>query len=178
MRPGWIVLFALAAIAGIAVVAQAQGPRPAAEQKLFPNGAIRHPVNLSPEVLKALLATKQVQAQFAVMDSTDTKNPSQFFRAAEVHLNQSSEVDLVVVGVSPMAGADNTWFWVVRSARKDPKVILFSNGSTLEVLDTKTNGYGDIRSVWSSAARETDTTIYHFDGSDYRPWEKRQRLAP
>jgi hypothetical protein len=166
-----ISLFVLVCLVAVAV-AHGRAPRAAARQTLFSDGAIQHPVDLSSEVLKALLADEQVNGQFAAMKNSEKTNPSQFFRAAEVHWGQRAEVDLVVVGVAPMAGADNTWFWIVRSARKNPRVVLFGGGSTLEVLKTKTNRYRDVSSTWSSGTEENVTTIYHFNGSNYRVWKK------
>jgi hypothetical protein len=83
-----------------------------------------------------------------------------------VHLNSSNEVDLVVIGLGPMRGAETRWFWVVRSARKNPEVILFSGGDSLEVTDKKTHGYKDIGVVWMSSL-ETETAVYQFDGTSY-----------
>lgn len=97
----------------------------------------------------------------------DMKNPAQLFRVAEVHLFRPNEVDLVIVGNTPIAGADNGWFWVVRSARKDPRVVLFTSGYALELLDSRTHGYRDIRGTWSNP-NGTETKIYKFDGLKYR----------
>ncbi len=54
------VLLVLTAFAGIALIAHGQEAHPAAEQKLFSPGdsPIQHPVAVSPEVLRALLATQ------------------------------------------------------------------------------------------------------------------------
>jgi hypothetical protein len=84
-----------------------------------------------------------------------------------VHLGGPDEVDLIVVGMGRMRGTENSWFWVVRSARKDPELILFSGGDSLEVLDGKTHGYRDIGVVWMSSL-ETETTVYRFDGNHYQ----------
>jgi len=43
--------------------------------------------------------------------------------------------------------ADNGWFWLVSSARKNPRVVLFAGGNALEIMDSKTKGYRDIESV-------------------------------
>ena len=45
-------------------------------------------------------------------------------------------------------------------------MVLFSGADSLELMDSKTHGYKDIRSTWSSSS-ETETTVYHWDGSDY-----------
>jgi hypothetical protein len=103
----------------------------------------------------------------AVLSDSEKANPAQFFQASEVHLSGPDEVDLVVIGVGRMKGADANWFWVVRSSRKDPQMILFTGGDSLEVLDNKTHGLSDVRSAWSSSF-ETEATTYQFDGALYQ----------
>jgi hypothetical protein len=55
----------------------------------------------------------------------------------------------------------------VRSARKDPDVIPFGGGDSLELLTSKTKGYRDIGIVWMSSL-ESETTVYNFDGNYYK----------
>ena len=66
-----------------------------------------------------------------------------------------------------MTGADNDWFWVVRSPRHNPSVVLFSGGDYLQLLNSGTNGLRDIRRLFSTAS-ETRETIYKFDGTRYK----------
>jgi hypothetical protein len=160
-------LFLFTALAEMALIAHGQEVHPASEQKLFSNSPFQHPVTLSPEVLKVLLAAHPARETFAVMNDSEKTNPSQLFRAGEVHLSRPDQVDLVVIGMGRMRGTENSWFWVVRSARKDPELILFSGGDSLEVLDGKTHGYRDIGVVWMSSL-ETETTVYRFDGNHYQ----------
>jgi hypothetical protein len=152
-------------LAGMALVAYGQTSPP--EQRVFSGSPVQHPVNLSPEVLRVLLASHPAKETFEIMNDSEKHDPSKLFQAAEVHLNSSDEVDLVVIGLGPMRGAESLWFWVVRSARKSPEVILFSGGGSLEVTDKKTHGYKDIGVVWMSSS-ETETTVYQFDGMFYR----------
>ena len=158
----WLLL----TLAGVALVAQGQAPPP--EQKVF-SDSVQHPVSLGPDVLRALLASHPAKETFDILDDSEKRDPSQFFQAAEVHLNTATadEVDLIVMGQGRMKGAEGRWFWVVRSARKNPDVVLFSGGDSLEVTDGKTHGYKDIRVVWMSSL-ETETTIYQFDGNVYQ----------
>jgi hypothetical protein len=122
--------------------------------------------------LNALLATKQVEQSSAQMNESQRKNPRRLFRAAEVHLKGFDEPDLIVIGnASFLTGADNCWYWVVRSALKNPRVVLFASGTSLELTESTTNGYKDIRSVWASPT-EQRTIIYHFEGSQYELWSK------
>jgi len=113
------------------------------------------------------LASHPAKETFEIMNDSEKHDPSRLFQAGEVHLSNSNEVDLVVIGLGPMRGAETRWFWVVRSARKDPEVILFSGGDSLEVTDRKTHGFKDIGIVWMSSL-ETETTAYQFDGTIYK----------
>jgi len=161
------LLFVSAALAAMALIAHGQETRPASEQTLFSNSPFQHPVMLSPEVVRVLLASHPAKETFDTLDDSAKANPSQLFQASEIHLSRPDQVDLVVIGVGRMRGAENSWFWVVRSARKDPEVVLFGGGDSLEVLASKTGGYRDIRIVWMSSL-ETETTSYHFDGNFYK----------
>jgi hypothetical protein len=159
----------LAGLAGVVSIARGQEAHPASEQKLFSPGdnPVQHPVTLSAEVLRVILASQPAKETFSVLNDSEKANPSQLFQAGEVHLSNPDQVDLVVIGLGRMKGADANWFWVVSSARKNPQVILFGGGDSLEVMDTKTKSYKDIRIVWSSSF-ETETTTYQFDGSIYQ----------
>jgi hypothetical protein len=129
-------------------------------------------VPLTPEVLKVLLETDEAKQGLESAKPSQRNNPARLFHSAEVHLHAGDELDLVVLGVFPMSGADNTWFWVVRSAQKDPKVVLFAGGHSIEMMTRKTNGYRDIRSAWSSAS-VTMICIYKFDGTGYKLWNRK-----
>ena len=167
------LLLVIAALVCVPSIAHGQAP----EQKLFTDCGIatfQHEVSLSPEVLKVLLATPEAsEAVDSALDSADPRrtHPASLFMGAEVHLSSADEVDLVVCGRPPLTGADNVWYWVVRSAQKNPKVVLFATGDSLEELDSKTNGVRDVRSSWSSP-NETLTVMYHFDGTEYKAGER------
>lgn len=140
---------------------------PPADQSSFSvDGPLQNPEPLSPEVLKVLLATDAAKQGLGFASKSQRADPAQLFRAAEVHLSQPDQADLVVIGVCPMCGDDNAWFWIVSSATKNPRVILVAGGNILQVLNSSSKGYRDIQSVWSSPS-ETDTTLYHFNGVQY-----------
>jgi hypothetical protein len=152
----------------IAVAGYGQNNPPAREQTVFDeNNSIQRPVPLPPGALKALLQRKEIKDNLREIADSDRNNLTQFFSAAEVYLSDGDQTDLVVMGKSPMSGADNTWFWVIRLARKAPFVVLFAGGNSLEVLGTRTNGRRDISSKWSNP-NGTQTRIYQFDGVRYR----------
>jgi len=151
-------------------VAQDKKAHATHEQTRFVEGdPLQQAVGLSANVLKVLLETEEGKQGLAFANDSQQKNAARLFQAREIHLSGPDEVDLIVVGIPPMTGADNGWFWLVRSANKNPQVVLFSGGNTLELMGSKTLGYRDIRSVFSTAS-ETRKAIYHFDGKQYKLW--------
>src|SRR6266478_5832239 len=161
----------LVVIADGILVTQGQEAHSIHDQTLFSEEEpLQHAVPLTPDVLSVLLKTKQAKQGLEFANDSQRNNPAQLFRAAEVDLRRPGEVDLVVIGILPMRGADNCWFWVVRSARNHPKVVLIAGGNSLEVMNSRTSGYRNIRSIWSSPS-DTSQKIYHFDGKSYILWK-------
>jgi len=156
------------------LAAQAQKTSARSDPTTFtePDGRFQHSVPVSADVLKVLLETEEAKGGLGFASDSDRKNPAGLFRAVEIHLAEPDETDLVVLGMPPMRGADNAWFWLVRSARTNPKVLLFAGGDSLELLSSRTNGYRDIRGRWSSLS-DTRTSVYHFDGKKYRVWKEK-----
>jgi hypothetical protein len=105
-------------------------------------------------------------------DASQPENSAQLFRAAEVHLSRPDEVDLVVVGIPPMRGANNDCFWLASSARQNSVVVLFASANTLEITNSKNGGYRDIESVRSTPSK-TSTETYSFDGESYKLWKEK-----
>jgi|SRR6185312_1505817 hypothetical protein len=161
------LLVLLVVAAGIAA-SQARKTHLLHEQTLFrEDKPLQHPVPVSQDVLRVLLERDEVKQGLDFSSDSERNNPTQLFRAAEVYLSSSDEVGLVVIGIPPMTGADNDWFWVVRSPRHNPSVVLFSGGDYLQLLNSGTNGLRDIRRLFSTAS-ETRETIYKFDGTRYK----------
>lgn len=173
VRRAVLILVAVIVADGV-LVAQGQKAQPVRDQTLFSEeGTLQNQVALSPNILKILLKTRQARQGMQFASDAEENKPAELFRAAEVHLGRRDEVDLVVIGVPPMSGADNGWFWLVSSATSNhPKVVLFAGGNSLEIMESRTNGYRDIKSIWSSP-NETSQRIYHFDGKSYRLWKEK-----
>lgn len=167
-----VLMAALVLVASAACVTRGQEV-PVSEQMSFSEDApVQHPVVLSPEVLKALFETEEARQVLNFASDAAQDDPARLFRATEVHLGRPGEVDLVVIGVPPMSGADASWFWVVRSTRSGPKVVLHTDANSLDLAKSRTNGYRDIVTVWSSGG-ETQETTFHFDGKNYKAWKKK-----
>ena len=128
---------------------------------------IRNPVPVSSSLLKLLLSTKEVKEGLELAPDSLKRDPATLFQISEIHLGRPDEVDLVVMGIPPMRGADNTWFWVVRLTNKNSKLVLFAGGGSLEVLGRRVNGLKSIRTAWNSPS-DINTSIYDFDGRHYK----------
>jgi hypothetical protein len=173
-----VLALALSVVAIGISVAQDKEAHPAHEQTTFAEDEpLRHPVRLSTDVLKVLLSTNEAKNALANASDSQQKNAAHLFQGTKVHLNGPDEIDLVVIGIPPMAGADNGWFWVVRSANKNPQVVLFVGGNTLELMDSRTLGYRDINTIWASPS-VTKEMIYHFDESRYKLWKQKSTPTP
>jgi hypothetical protein len=174
---GFLTL-ALASIATVVSVAQGPKATPAHEQLIFrEDEPFEHTVSLPPEVLRALLETKEVKESLRTAKQQPA-NPSQLFSAAEIHLGGLDEVDLIIQGISPLtSGGDNRWFWIVLSAHNAPRVPVWCGGNLLEVTARRTKGYRNIVCSWSSAAL-SQTSEYHFDGEKYVLWKETESKNP
>jgi hypothetical protein len=173
----FVAIFSLAILAAVPLIGE-QEAHSAPEQSIFSEGEpLRRPVALSARVLQILLATPEAKEGLLFASDSQKKNPAGLFQATEVHLDGPGEIDLLIMGIPPMSGADNCWFWLVRPSGDTPKVLLFTGEYSVELMNSKTNGYRDVRSVWSSP-NETDTTIYHFGGRQYAVWKKLEQQNP
>lgn len=154
---------------------QGQKSEAAHEQANFSEQSpIQRPVSLPPNIFKMLLQRNEVKQDLPFFIDSKPATPDQLFTTTEIHLSSTSEADLVVAGIPPMTGADNDWYWIIRTGHKNPKVILFLGCNGFQVLKTTTNGYHDIRSFWG-AGIVSITRIYKFNGIRYKLWKKVER---
>lgn len=157
----------------LSVPACAQAPQPGAaiiirsDSKMFDSAP---PV--SDAVVKVLLATPSAKFALNYLSADERENAAKLFRAAEIHVRDPDEDDMIVSGRGWMNGADNDWFWIVRTPHTHPEVIFFDGGSTVELLNTRTNGYKDIRVFWSSAAESVEREFRFIRGKYRRTSQK------
>lgn len=136
------------------------------------NDPFKHALPPADDVLDALLRTSEARDAADALAGLDRERLRRIFKVVKVHLSDSSEEDEVVLGSDPLSGADNNWFWIVRRLRGHAQAILFANGLSLELLNSRTSGYKNIRTSWSAASGLTITCIYHYDGTRYRLMHK------
>jgi len=132
-------------------------------------------VPLPANVVDALRVTEEAKLNQDRISSLDREGFVRLFKAVEIHPAGPKELDYLVLGLFPMTSADGDWFWLVRAHSMHPQVLLFASGNGIELSRHRTNGYRNIRSVWSSAAGYTITRVYKFDGKKYRLWKEFQK---
>jgi len=135
------------------------------------------PVPISQDVVKLLLRTKEAKGAMELASNQELRELGHSFRAVEVHLSESNQAAMLVLGIGPMHGADNAWFWIVLSPAVKPAVALFATGESVELMHRRTRDYADVRTRWSSP-RDTCTRIYRFDGNRYRLWKEKWTRNP
>lgn len=137
-----------------------------------------------PEVATAILASmKQTSNRLRPADVQNllgTAPLDQWFTGVPIPLGNEKETDLLVWGRQIwLTGADNTWYWIVRSRPGQPIVLLFAPGTnTLSVLRAKNNNHRVVQTFFNTAADDDVTEkIFRYQGGRYRLFkEKHQPL--
>lgn len=125
-------------------------------------------VRLPKPVLAALLATKEAEAGRDWVRNNPGEDSNVLFNAFPVNLSTTAaEKDYVVVGKDRLTGADNVWFWIVRSISPKPQVLLFCSTLTVDVLSSAHNSLKDLRCAWESPGGDGEIEDYHFNGRRY-----------
>jgi len=178
LRKMRVVLITLALAASV-VAQTAKTPNSNEETGYCGDEQFAKPARIPTVVLQKLLRSPEFKLNAAFANEEERARPERMFQAAEVHLGGPDEIDLIVKGTSAATmGADNDWFWIVQSAYKNPKIVLWEGTYCLYVSSKRTNGLRDISSTWSSAS-ETRNVTFHFDGMKYKPgkvkWTENRR---
>jgi hypothetical protein len=127
---------------------------------------LRKPTPLPSAIVATLMNRPEAKDVRKAQIDGKTVNPSTLFKGAKVRLTDSGDLFFLVVGRSPMSGADSTWFWIVRQSRKRAAVLLFAGANCVDISQKRTHGYRDIETTWSSAS-ETRTETYRYNGQSY-----------
>jgi hypothetical protein len=146
---------------------QKQG-KPRDEQLHFgAEEAIRNPTSVSEEVLQILRRDERNQTCLAA-NELPSDIPASWFVASEVSLNRDGLTDLVVTAANPcLFGANINPFWIFHGTPRGQQLVLSVSALSLEVLDTRTKGFRDIRAS-AATATEVLITVYSFNGGEYR----------
>lgn len=144
-----------------------------------PSEQVTHPIHVPNAVLQLLAKDTAVAACMKDNPIAPGGSLTSWFTASEIHLNGPDEADLVVL---PIAQGDALmcfhsvegvgWFWVFRRAAAQYELVLKTAGLGLSVLDTRHNGYKDIRSDGQVGKWSTRTT-FRFTGGRYQEFQKK-----
>ena len=126
-------------------------------------------VRLPKRVLSALLATNEAEAGRDWVRDHPGEDTSALFNAFPVNLSTAAEEkDWVAVGKwEHLSGADNNWFWIVRSTSSGPHVVLFCSALTVGLLPGVHDSLHDIRCSWESPGGDGFIDDYRFNGQRY-----------
>jgi len=128
---------------------------------------IKVPVNVPADVLRLLRRDERNQTCLKESESANDIQAS-WFTASEISLNDNDPTDLIVKPNNPcLLGANIDPFWIFRNTPQGYEQVLNVSTLGLEVLDTKTKGYRDIR-IMAATANEVLITIYNFNGREYK----------
>jgi len=134
---------------------------------------VEHPVPLPQAVLEKLRAETRDRIcpnSKAAKDSDDS-----WFAASEVTLRRGELPALVVKAENAcLRGANIGPFWVFRRSKTGYEIVLSESALGLEVLNTRTNGYRDIR-LSAATARDVLIGVYRFRNGKYTVAIKRTR---
>jgi hypothetical protein len=117
-------------------------------------------------VLTVLSQDNMVRAELENENIPAEKLPQSWFAASAIHLTHSGEIDLIVVSVGPVRGANVTMFWVFRSTPHGHELVLTAGAHDLQVKSTFWKGYRDIE-LLSVTMQKLNTVLYKFNGKRY-----------
>ena len=142
-------------------------PRSREQSKFGVEEEIERPVSLPEDVLEVLRRDER-NRQSLSQGQSPNDIPASWFVASEVRLKDDDLRDLIVTAADPrLLGANLAPFWIFRNTPQGHKLALRVSALDLMVLNTRTEGYRDIRTRAATANR-VRTTLFRFDGSNYR----------
>jgi len=155
---------------------EAQKPNPTEQASFGAEINFDRPAHLN-AAAKKVLATQEIVAD--ELDSnhlTVESMPDAWFSASEIHLGGKNEVDLVVMGIDRLMGADIDSFWVLRQTPKGYDVVLSTVALDLNIVNSRTNGLRDVQA--SAVVRGYGVTDkFQFDGHSYQVARRTTDLA-
>jgi hypothetical protein len=167
-----LTLFTLLGMSG-ALAAQSK-PTHASEQRHFSaeEARVKNPAAIPEDVLAILEEDEGVRDVLEHENAPAEKAPLSWFSASAVHLNGSPRVDLVVMAIGPLRGANVTTFWVFRATPHGYELVMTAPAHDLGVMNTRSKGYRDIE-LTSLTAVQVSSVLCRFDGKRYAAYRTR-----
>jgi hypothetical protein len=150
-------------------VSQPVSPQ-AVEQTQFcaEDESVSKPTVLPPAVRQILVADRDVSNELKHNGLQVTQLPDTWFSTSVVHLNGSSEIDLLVEAEGLLRGANVNSFWIFRPTSTGFAQILNAPAHDLIIKRSRSRGYRDIK-IMAVIAMRVMTVEYRFDGIQYQP---------
>lgn len=174
-RENWLMVLALPiAMPQVVREAWSAGASGAWEQSKFSAEAytFKRPVRVPSDALQLLRNDGHVLSSLKTENLKGDQLPIEWFTASEIHLDGPHEVDLLVMGVDRLRGANVSPFWIFRKTPDGYQLVLNAPAHELEVLTTRSKGFRNIR-AFSLTANTVLTITYRFDGRQYQPQERK-----
>ena len=146
----------------------------ASEQRHFSaeEDGVKKPVPIPKAVLATLKRDEHICNVLEYENISAEKIPASWFSASAIHLNRPDQLDLVVMGVGPLRGANVITFWVFAATASGYELVLMAPAHDLTVKNTRWKGYREIELV-SMTAVEMSTVLVRFDGERYKEYKAR-----
>lgn len=147
-----------------------------------PSERITRPLPVPESVVQILARENIVSACMKDKPISRGSSLASWFAGSEIHLNGNSEPDIIVLPSSraPLLCFHSAegigWFWVFRRARGRYDLVLTAAGLSLSILDSKHNGYRDIRSG-GQVGKIGTATIFRFEAGAYRKYREKTTKA-
>jgi hypothetical protein len=186
--------FLIFALFGSTLAAQKVAKEQPSEQPNFGSEAvpgevfISQPVEIPESILEVLRTTNTVSHCLKQGRIKAEQVPAVWFVGSQIHLNGAEEGDIIVLpNVTKMVarespdlegrcllGAHAGPFWVLRNKGGKYELLLETHGDSLQVLDSITKGYRDLKALTLFSDKAISTT-FRFDGEKYKPSERQEK---
>jgi hypothetical protein len=140
------------------------------------DSSVRKPVPIPQSVLSALSQDTLVSNELEYESKHAEQAPPSWFSASATHLGASREVDLIVMSVGPVHGANVTMFWAFRPTASGHELIFTGGGHELRVLNSRSKGYRDIEAL-AVTMQKPSRVLYRFNGKQYTPVEGKEQAS-
>jgi len=133
---------------------------------------VKKPIPIPEAVLATLKQDEHICSVLEYENISAEKIPASWFSASAIHLNRPDQLDLVVMGIGPLRGANVITFWVFATTARGYELVLMAPAHDLIVKNTRWKGYREIELV-SMTALEISTVLVRFDGERYKEYRAR-----
>jgi len=130
------------------------------------DASVHNPIEIPRAVMTILGKDHWVHNALENESIPSEKLPPSWFSASTIHLGSANELDLVVVGEGPLAGANVVTFWLFLATPHGYELVLTQSAHDLTIETTRHKGYRDIEASTESAITFC-SALFKFDGNTY-----------